>query len=175
MILFSLNNDNMKHFLILFSVFIFGSFYGQQSHLYISLEISGSITLNSDIKIEISNSEIEGNTILKITRYSDKENKDITEKTIINKKAYNEIYKNATSIKLKDILKHDELTVIDGYSMKLTLKPEIWKQVEYYLTGYHFDVARSPSKEFSRTVISILKYAKMTYMELINSDNEILH
>ncbi|KQT23972.1 hypothetical protein ASG22_08080 [Chryseobacterium sp. Leaf405] len=126
-----------------------------------SLEISQSITLNSDIKIEIINPEIEGNITLKITRYSDKENKDVTEKIVINKNEYKEIYDNAISIKLSDILKNDELAVVDGLLIKLTLRPEIWKQIEYFLTGYHFDEARSPSKEFSRTIMSILKYARI--------------
>jgi len=152
----------MRNILFIILVFISVNLFGQQSSLgYMSLEISKAIAFNSDIKVEIINPEMEGNIILKITRYSDKEKKDVTEKIVISKNEYKEIYDNAISIKLSDILKRDELAVVDGLSMKLTLRPEIWKQVEYFLTGYHFDVARSPSKEFSRTIISILKYAKI--------------
>jgi len=51
--------------------------------------------------------------------------------------------------------------VIDGHSVILTLRSEVWKQVQYSAFGSGFTESTAVSKEFLQTIISILKYAKV--------------
>jgi hypothetical protein len=141
------------------------NFHGQEIKLgYISLENSNSIVIGSKIKIEINNDFINpskrgGNAVLRITKYSRKEKKEIIEESILLEKDYNEIVDNILKIKPIDIIQHSK-TEIDGDDIELKFASNNG-MVEYNIYGLDYTDKDTSYKDFLITVQSILKIAKI--------------
>ncbi len=129
----------------------------------ISLETSQSITPNSTIEVEITNTDTEkedAEIIMKVKEYSQESRKYETKQFFIKREEYNKICNNLLNIRPNDILSDNRL-FIDGDSILLKFMSDNFQQIEYSLHGFNFDEKTTPSKELLFAVKSILKLANI--------------
>lgn len=139
--------------------------FGQKLQLIgISLKIESSGSLFSDLKIEIINDyinpqKIGNNAIIKVTKYSQKEKKYITNEFILDEKIYFNICDKISKINPVDILAEKKKEVIiDGSFTELIFGNED-QSITYLVYGLGAAKENSELMKLKNLVIEILNVA----------------
>jgi len=155
----------IKKFFILIIFSISSLIFSQQLKLhYISLENSNSILIGSKFKIEIINDvfnpqKIGNNAILRTTKYSIKEKKEIISEIVINEQKYFEICNQILKINSKDILSQTNIT-IDGYDTELKFETENTR-ITYGIYALESLSENEKFNDFRKAIIIILDAANI--------------
>ncbi|WP_304343116.1 hypothetical protein [Chryseobacterium koreense] len=131
---------------------------------YISLENSNSMLLGSQLKIEIINEilnpqKIGNNAILRITKYSVQEKKEIVNETVISGQKYSEICNHILKINPTDILSESN-NLIDGYDTELKFGTEN-SGITYGIYGLESLSKNEKFNDFRKAIILILDVANI--------------
>lgn len=155
----------MRKFLIFVFFIVSFQIFGQKLQLLgISLKVESSGFIFSDLKIEIINDyinpqKIGNNAIIKVTKYSKKEKKYITNEFILNEKAYLNICEKISIINPVNILTEKKKgEVIDGSSTELIFSNEN-ESIIYSVYGLEAANESSELMKLKNLVIEILNVA----------------
>jgi hypothetical protein len=155
----------MRKFLLFVFLIVSFQIFGQKLQLLgISLKVDSSISLFSDLKIEIINDyinpqKIGNNAIIKVIKYSKKEKKYITNEFILDEKAYFNICEKISKINPVDIFTEKKKgVVIDGSLTELIFANED-ESITYRVYGLGAAKENSELMKLKNLVIEILNVA----------------
>lgn len=114
----------MKNYFSFIFLLLFSFIYGQNTDIdYISFEYSKSYVIGADVDIEIfqsTNKKIGDSVIVRITKHSFKEKKDISTDFIVEKKKFLNLCSKINKIKPNQILKKENYIIFDPDTFKLS-------------------------------------------------------
>ena len=131
---------------------------------YISLENSNAILIGSQLKIEIINDffnpeKVGNSAVLRTTKYSVKEKKEIVAEIVISEQKYFEICNQILKINPKDILSETNIA-IDGYNTELKFGTEN-SGITYGTYALEAQNENEKFSDFRKAVILILDAANI--------------
>jgi len=155
----------MRLLMILFFVLISYNSYSQNVKLNsIHFKYGVFSSNNSGVNIEIIDNGFqrkEGKIVLKATKYSVKEKKDITKEYILSNNQYKEICNIILKVNPNEILTDPNYIVLADGDYTELFCTSFYGKVTYRVLHFDYKEKTSPSKDFIKAVKLILKYAEV--------------